>query len=73
MSLTPCLLLLLCFIRFLRCFSDKRPVYLFILHFPPLALTLPIITRFWKQPHAALFSILALHSLWRPYPEVLPG
>jgi hypothetical protein len=54
----------------MECFSDKRPVYLFILHFPPLALTLPIITRFWKQPHAALFSILALHSLWRPYPEV---
>jgi hypothetical protein len=54
----------------MECFSDKRPVYLFILHFPPVALTLPIITRFWKQPHAALFSILALHSLWRPYPEV---
>ena len=53
-----------------RCFNDKRPVYLFILHFPPVALTLPIITRFWQQPHAALFAMLALHSMWRPYPEV---
>jgi hypothetical protein len=33
-------------------------------------LTFPIITRFWRQPHAALFALLALHSMWRPYPEV---